>query len=151
MILKSFPNDRDDALFDIDSYFYMIQAYASQQQSSSLRIPKERLYRLYQEEKCLWGKLSEADNATILGDAKTPHKPSCFFNLHNVTLVGIIKSSYRQFDFGDTPNRPSNNDLIDEYHHTYSYGDTYMILANLSKRYKIYPEDISKVLSVPNS
>ena len=65
-----------------------------------------------QEEKDIWDKLPEAAKAIILGNAKTPHKPSTCVNFCDIDLGDIIKDSSNQFDFGHTPTGPSNNDLI---------------------------------------
>ena len=54
----------------------MIQASTSHQQSSFSRIPKERWYRLSQEEKGSLDRLSEAPKAAILVDKESPHKTS---------------------------------------------------------------------------
>ena len=70
--LEQLPNDGNEDSFDIDSYVDMIQAYTSHQRSSLSRIPRERWYRLSQEGNIIWDKLSEADKATILGNAKHP-------------------------------------------------------------------------------
>ena len=113
-------------------------------------MPKEGLHRLSQEGKGIGGKRSEAANATILGKAKAPNKLSDFVNLHDVTLGELMKSSFHQFDFINTPNGTSKNDIIDKDHHTYNYGDNSMITTNLSKRYKGSPTDIRKILSSPN-
>ena len=40
--LEQFPNNNDEAYFDIYSSIDMIQAYVSQQRSSSSKIPKEQ-------------------------------------------------------------------------------------------------------------
>ena len=112
----------------------MIQSYASQQRSNFSIIPKEQWYRLSQDEKFIWDKLSEAAKATILVHSKPPLKNSTHVKFHNITLGEIIKASSHQFDFGDTPNGPSQNDIIDEGHHTDNDGDTLMIITNLSKR-----------------
>ena len=111
---------------------------------------KERWYRLSQEEKFVWDKLSEAANATILGHAKTLHKPSNHVKFHVVTLNDLIKASSHQFGFGDTPNGTSNNDIIYRDHHTDNDGNTPIILANLSNMDTVSPVDISNVLSKPN-
>ena len=73
--------------------------------------------------------MSEEVKVTNLGNTKTPHKPSTHINFHYVTLGDVTKASSLQFDFGNTPNVPSNNGLIDKYRHTDNYGDTYMILT----------------------
>ena len=103
-----------------------------------------------QEEKVIWDELSEASNATILVNAKTPHKPSTHVNFRYVALGDLIKASFHQFYFGDTPNVPPKNDRIDEDHHTDNDGDTPIILTKLSKRDKVSPSGIIKVLSNPN-
>ena len=100
--------------------------------------------------KDIWYKLSETAKATILGNSKTPHKTSTYVNFRDVALDDLIKAIFHQFDFGDTPNGPIINDLIEKYHHTDSGGDTSMILINLSKRIMVYLEDIMKVLYIPN-
>ena len=105
---------------------------------------------LYQEENVIWDKLYEAAKFTILVDPKTPYNPSTYVNFHGVTLGDLIKAGFYQFDSCDTPNGPSNNDIIDKDHNTDNYGDTPMILTNLSKRYKVSPVDIIKVLYNPN-
>ena len=105
---------------------------------------------LSQKEKCIWDKLSEAAKATILGNAKAPHKPYTRVKFHGVTLGELIKASSHQFYFFDTRNGPSNNDIVDKEYRTDNDGDTYMILTNLSKRENISPVDIIKVLSNPN-
>ena len=51
------------------------------------------------EEKNIRNKLSELDKANILGNSKTPHKPSTHVNFHDVTLSDIIKDSSHQFYF----------------------------------------------------
>ena len=107
-------------------------------------------YRLSQEGKVIWNKLSEAAKATILGNSKTPNMPSTHVNFYYVTLVDIIKASSHQSGFGDTTNAPSKYDITDKYYHTDADGNNSMILANLSMRGKISPTDISKVLSIPN-
>ena len=70
----------------------------------------------------------------MLDNAKTPHKPYTCVDFLSVTLGDLINSGSHQSDFVDTPNVPSNDDLIVMYHHTDNDGDTYMILANLYKR-----------------
>ena len=85
-----------------------------------------------------------------MGDAKTPHKPSTHVNFHYFAIGDLIKASSHQFGFGDTPNGPSNDDLIDKYNLTDNDGDTSMILTNPSNRDKVSPTDISKVLYIPN-
>ena len=49
-------------------------------------MPKVWWYRLSQEENFIWDKLSEAAKSTILGNTKTPHKPSNHVNFHGVTF-----------------------------------------------------------------
>ena len=85
-----------------------------------------------------------------MGNSKTPYKSSDHVNRHDVTLGGLINASYHQFYFCSSPNGPSNNDIIDEDHHTDNYGYNYMIIPKLSKRDKVSPEDIRKLLSIPN-
>ena len=108
----------DEVLFGIYSSVDMVQSCASPRKSSFSRISKERCYRLSQEEKSIWDKLSETAKATILSDTKAPHKPSTHVKFHSATLVDIIKSSSHKFYFGDTPKGPFNNDLIGKYHRT---------------------------------
>ena len=57
---------------------------------------------LSQEERVIWDKMSETSKATILGNTKTPHKPSNHVKFHYVTLGDIIKASYHQFDLVKT-------------------------------------------------
>ena len=106
---------------------------------------------LSQKEKCIWDKLSEAAKATILGNAKAPHKPYTHVKFHGVTLGELIKASYHKRDFGETLNNTSNNGLIYEDHHTDNGGGTYMILTTLSRSYKVSRAYIRKLLSIPNS
>ena len=80
---------------------------------------------LSQEKNILLVKLSEAAKATNLGNTKTLHKPSTYVKNHYITLGELIKDSSYQFYFGDTPNWPSNNDIIDKDHHTDNDGDTF--------------------------
>ena len=148
--IEQLPNDGDEESFGIGSSVDTIQAYASHQWSSFSRMPKEWQYSLSQEDKVSWGKLYESVKVRILGDAKTPHKPSNHVNFHYVTLGHIIKAGYHNFDFCETPNRSSNNNLTDKDYNTDNNSDTPMILTKLSKMYKVYTEDIRKVISNPN-
>ena len=75
---------------------------------------RERWYRLSQKEKVIWDKLSEAEKATILGNAKTLHKPSTHANFDCVNLGDLIKASSHHFDFFDIPYGQSNNDIVDK-------------------------------------
>ena len=113
-------------------------------------MPKEMWYRLSWEGKGIWVKLSKPPKATFSGNTKTPHKPSTHVNFHNFTLGDLIQDSSDKFYFGEPPNGPSNDDLIGGDQNTDNYGNTYMILTNLSKRDKVSPSDIIKVLSRPN-
>ena len=92
------------------------------------------------QEKVVWDKLIEASKAAILSNSKIPHNPSTYVNFHDVTLGKIIMDSSHKFDFGETPNGPSNNDLIEKDHDTDNDGDTPIILSNLYKRYMVSPE-----------
>ena len=107
-------------------------------------------YRLSWEGKGIWVKLSKPPKATFSGNTKTPHKPSTHVNFHNFTLGDLIQDSSDKFYFGEPPNGPSNDDLIGGDQNTDNYGNTYMILTNLSKRDKVSTSDISKILSIPN-
>ena len=85
-----------------------------------------------------------------MGNAKTPHDPSTHVNLHDITIGDIIMASLHHFDFGDTPNGPSNDDIIGKERHTDVGGDTSMILTKIFKRDKVYLEDTRKVIYIPN-
>ena len=85
--LQHFPNDGGDNSFDIDSSVDMIQAYASQQKSSFSRTHEKRGYRLSQEEKVIWDKLSESAKYTIEGNEKTSHYPSNHVNFMMLSLM----------------------------------------------------------------
>ena len=103
-----------------------------------------------QEENIIWDKLTESAKATIWSNAKTTHKPSTHVKFHDVTIGDLIKASYHKFYFVDTPNGPSNNYIIDRNHHTDNYGDTPIILTNLSNINKSSSTNIRKLLSNPN-
>ena len=107
----------------------MIQEYASHQRSNLSKMMKERWYRLSWEGKGFWDKLLEPANATISGNTKTTHRPFTHIKFHDITLGDPIKYSYYQFDFGETPNEPSNNNLFDGDHTNNNDGDTSMILT----------------------
>ena len=102
------------------------------------------------EEKGIWDKLPETTNTTVLGNSKSSHKPSTHANFRDVTLGGAIKSSYYQFDFGDTPNETSNNYPIEQEHHNDNDGDNYMIPTNIYNTDNIYTIDIRRVITSLN-
>ena len=85
-----------------------------------------------------------------MGNSKTPHKPSTCASINDVTFGDIIKDSSHQFDFGDNINGTPNDYPTRKDYHSNADVDTSMILTNLSKRDKIYPTDISNVISSTN-
>ena len=84
-----------------------------------------------------------------MGNPKTPHKSYIHVNYRNVTLIGIIKAIYQQFDFGDITNGSSNIDTTGNDNSTDGSGYISIILTNLSQRENVYPAYIRKVLSSP--
>ena len=70
-------------------------------------------------------------------------------NFRDITLGDLIKDGYNKFNSGDTPNGPSNYNIIDQYHNTDNGDNTSLILTKLSKRENsMVPDDtVQKVTS----
>ena len=80
-----------------------------------------------------------------MGNVKTSHNPYTRVNFHGVTLGGIIKDNFNQFDFGDTHNYSSNVDTTIKYNYNGGSVHYSMILIKLSKRENVPPSDITNV------
>ena len=102
------------------------------------------------EEKRIWDKLSESAKDAILSNSNTPNKPSTHVNFHDVTLGILIKDSYYHFDIGDNNNDSSNVDPTVKDKSTDVSINYSMILVNFSKRLKVSPEDMRKIIYSPN-
>ena len=96
--------------------------------------------------KRIWDKLSESAKATILVNTKTPHKPSSNVNFHDVTLGYLIKDIHHKFDFSDTNNYSYSIDQTIKANYTDGNVNDAMILTKISKREKVSPAGIQKVI-----
>ena len=108
--LEKLHNGKYEVSINIDSSVDLIQWYASQNCLFDSSMSKERWYGMSPEERIIWDKLSESDQASGFSNIKTPHNPSDNTYFHFVTLGDPNIPIYHQSDFGDINYDSSNVD-----------------------------------------
>ena len=96
-------------------------------------------------------KILEAFKFTILGYVKQPHQHSTWVDFHHISFGDLIKVSYHLFYFGDTNNYPSNVDIVIKDNDSDISDNEDIIIADLSKRCRLSPVYIHKLLSSHNN